>query len=276
MGDDLVGDLDLAAHGVDGDQCAFELLGLGEFVEEIRDGGDLVGLFRHAELRQDQPRRGRVGAERMQGFEPFAVVVGAPRRLAVDSDEVVPVRPQRRHPAVEAASEQDRIDPIDEHAHPALARNAVMEFREPAQEIEMVLAPGDNVVEIVARGDRRAGDQQQHLLERIHHPPRFAVIPKFGKMLQQKGHSRPRYLFVQDRSSNRGHASAPCRIRAPTESQPSRQLKMTPHAPVNLTSQPWTHSHRQLIFGKVVVHSAPNEMTRHMGPGSRPGRLVET
>ena len=93
VSDDLVCDLDLAAHGVDGDQCAFELLGFGEFVEEIRDCGDFIGLFRHAELRQDQPRRARVGAERMQGFEPFALVVGAPRRLAIDRDEVVPAGP---------------------------------------------------------------------------------------------------------------------------------------------------------------------------------------
>ena len=108
----------------------------------------------------------------------------------------------------------------------------MMEGREPAQEIKVVLAPGDNVVEVVARGDRRADDQQQHLLERVHDPPRFTVIPQFGKMLQEKGHPRPRYLFIQDRSSNRGHASAPCRIRAPTESQPSRQLKMTPMHPL--------------------------------------------
>src|SRR3984893_13801354 len=149
VGDDLVGDLDLTAHGVDGHQRAFELPGLREFIEEIRDGGDLVGLFRHAELRQDQPCRGRVSAERVQGFEPLAAVVGAPRGLAVDGDEVVPVRPQRRHPTCKAASEQDRIDPIDQLAQPALARNTVMKLREPAQEIEVVPAPGTHVVEIV-------------------------------------------------------------------------------------------------------------------------------
>ena len=110
VGDDLVGDLDLAAHGVDGDERAFELLGLGELVEQLGDGGDLVGLFRNLKLRQGQPGVGGVGAERMQGFEPLALVVGAPRRLAVDGDEVVPTRPERRDPALEAASEQDRID----------------------------------------------------------------------------------------------------------------------------------------------------------------------
>ena len=48
VGDDLVGDVDLTAHGIDGDERAFELLGFGELIEQVRDGGDLVGLFGHA------------------------------------------------------------------------------------------------------------------------------------------------------------------------------------------------------------------------------------
>src|SRR5215468_723098 len=107
-----------------------------------------------------EPRRGRVGAECVQGLEPFVAVVGAPCGLAVDGDEVVPVRPQRRHPTRKAASEQDRIDPVDEFAQPALSRNAVIELREGAQEIEMLPAPGANIFEIIATGDRRADDQR--------------------------------------------------------------------------------------------------------------------
>ena len=59
VGDDFVGDLDLAAHGIDGDQRSVELPGLGEMIEQFRDGGDFVGLFRHAELRQGEPPRVR-------------------------------------------------------------------------------------------------------------------------------------------------------------------------------------------------------------------------
>jgi hypothetical protein len=50
--DDPVGDLDLTAHGVDGDQGAFELLVFGELIEKFRNGGDLVGLLRDGELCQ--------------------------------------------------------------------------------------------------------------------------------------------------------------------------------------------------------------------------------
>ena len=58
---DLVGDGDLAAHRIDGDERAFELLGLGELVEQIGDRGDLIGLFRDRELRQCQTGIGGVG-----------------------------------------------------------------------------------------------------------------------------------------------------------------------------------------------------------------------
>lgn len=51
---DLVGDLDLAAHGVDADEGALELTGVGQIVEQLGNGGDLVGLLRHAALRQHQ------------------------------------------------------------------------------------------------------------------------------------------------------------------------------------------------------------------------------
>jgi hypothetical protein len=64
----------------------------------------------------------------MQGFEPFALVVGSARGFAVDRDKLMPVGPERRDPAIETTAEQDRIDPVDERTYPALAGNAVMEI----------------------------------------------------------------------------------------------------------------------------------------------------
>ena len=70
MGDDLVGDRDLTAHGIDGDERAFELFGCSELIEQIRDSDDLVGLFGDRELRKRQAGVFGVGRERMQGFSP--------------------------------------------------------------------------------------------------------------------------------------------------------------------------------------------------------------
>jgi hypothetical protein len=48
----------------------------------------------------------------VQGFETFAVIMGATGGLAVDGDELVAIRPERGDPGVEAASKQDWIDPF--------------------------------------------------------------------------------------------------------------------------------------------------------------------
>src|ERR1700722_18444821 len=64
-------------------------------------------------------------------------------------------------------------------------RIAVVIRREFSQEVEMVFAPGGDLVEIVARGDGGAGQQQQDLGQRVDDPPRLAVVIEPGKMLQQ-------------------------------------------------------------------------------------------
>ena len=102
---DLVGDGDLTAHGVDGHQRSFELFGFGQMVEKFRNGRDFIGFLRHAELSQDKLGIGRIGAQGMERLEPFALVVGAARRLAVDGNQIVPVRPEFLDPALKTARE---------------------------------------------------------------------------------------------------------------------------------------------------------------------------
>ena len=70
---------------------------------------------------------------------------------------------------------------------PALAGNAEMEFRELPQEVQVMLTPGDDIVEIVAGGDGRAGNQQQDLLERISNAPGLTFVLELRKMLQKQG-----------------------------------------------------------------------------------------
>src|SRR5208282_665643 len=80
-----------------------------------------------------------------------------------------------------------------------------MEIRKSAQEVEMVLAPGGNLVKIVAGRDRRTSHQEQYLLERIHHPPGFAAIVEVGKMPKKYRKPCARGIWVDDR----GHEGAP-------------------------------------------------------------------
>jgi hypothetical protein len=66
----------------------------------------------------------------------------------------VPSRPHGGDEGLKAAREQRRIDPVHQIAQPAGTRHAVMEVTEAAQEIEVVLSPKDDLVEVVAGGDR--------------------------------------------------------------------------------------------------------------------------
>src|SRR5208283_1782730 len=59
------------------------------------------------------------------------------------------------------------IDAVHQRAQPPFARDSMMERREPAKKAEMVLAPADDIVEVVARRDRGAGQQKQDLGQRI-------------------------------------------------------------------------------------------------------------
>lgn len=88
-------------------------------IEQLGNGGDLVGLLRNRELRQGQPGGGGVGAQGVQGFEPLAMIVGAARGLAVDGDDVMPARPELGDPALKAACEQGGIDAVHQVAQPA-------------------------------------------------------------------------------------------------------------------------------------------------------------
>jgi hypothetical protein len=51
---------------------------------------------------------------------------------------------------------------IDQCAQPTLAGNAVMVRRAFSQKIQMMLAPRDDIVEIVARHDVRAAQQKKN------------------------------------------------------------------------------------------------------------------
>ena len=76
-------------------------------------------------------------------------------------------------------------------------------------------APGADVVEIVAGRNGRTGEQQQYLLEWVHHPPGFAIIADIGKMLEQNGKTAPRYFLVKGVFDYGKHEWRSWRITAP-------------------------------------------------------------
>jgi hypothetical protein len=55
-------------------------------------------------------------------------------------------------------------------------------MRDLPQKIEVILTPGNDIVKVVTACDRRAGNQQQNLLERIYNEPGLAVVSELGKV----------------------------------------------------------------------------------------------
>src|SRR4029077_19357463 len=111
---------------------SFELVGFGQVVEKFRNGRDFIGFLGHAELSQDEPGIGCIGAQSMERLEPLALVVSAARRLAVDGDQIMPAGPEFLDPARKTAPEQQRIETVDQRPQPAGTRDAKMKWREPS------------------------------------------------------------------------------------------------------------------------------------------------
>jgi hypothetical protein len=59
------------------------------------------------------------------------------------------------------------------------------------------LPQSGDVVEIVARADRGAGEQQQNLGQRKSDPARLAIVFDLGKFLQEKRQPGARHLGVE-------------------------------------------------------------------------------
>jgi len=72
------------------------------------------------------------------------------RRLAVDGDQIMPAGPEFLDPALKTAPEQHRIETIDQRPQPAGTRNPKMKWREPSQKIQVMLAPCNDFIKIVA------------------------------------------------------------------------------------------------------------------------------
>jgi hypothetical protein len=111
----------------------------------------------------------------------------------------------------------------------------MMEVRELSQKSQMMLAPGDDIVEVIAGRDRGAGHQQQDLLEGIHNAPGLAVVLELGKVLQKQTKTRTRDLSVEDRV----HDGAPPRIKSAHGITTASSTQNYADQPVNLSSEPW-------------------------------------
>ena len=128
--DDLLGDLGLATHGVDGDDRALDR----QQLQQLGDRGDLVGFLVHRaggehELLDRTPGRDHV--HRAVAERP---VEGAARGLAVDCDHALHSAREALRPGDEAGLETLRVERAEDEAELIVARRTVGEGQEATQE----------------------------------------------------------------------------------------------------------------------------------------------
>jgi hypothetical protein len=99
----------------------------------------------------------------------------------------MPAGPEFLDPALETAPEQQRIETVDQRPQPAGTRDAKMKWREPSQKLQVMAAPCNDFIKIVAIGDCCAGQKQQHFRQREGHPPGLPTILDLREMPGQNG-----------------------------------------------------------------------------------------
>jgi hypothetical protein len=151
--EDLLGDPGLAAHGVDRHQRAAE----GQAVEQLGNGGDLVGLGMAGLLTQHQTLTAGPGRHHVQRAPIARAIVRAPRGLAVDRHHLraldlrlVPAKAV--HPLGEALGEEVAIQGVDHVVERVVTGNATSEGQEAAKEGLLRHRPPPDLHEVLGPG----------------------------------------------------------------------------------------------------------------------------
>lgn len=101
-------------------------------------------------LPQHQTDRGGEGRDRMKREFAVTAIMAASGCLAINGDEIRPLRPHFLHPGVETGGVQRGIDPVHQQGELMSAGNAVVIGGNIAQERQMHLAPGPAVPVVIA------------------------------------------------------------------------------------------------------------------------------
>ena len=91
---------------------------------------------------------------------------------------------------LEGGGEERGIDPVHQDGQPALAGDAMLIGRMPAEKVEMRRPPGGDVLVVVAVGDGTADDEKQDLRQRMQDPPHVARVFHPSEMVEQRGKAR--------------------------------------------------------------------------------------
>src|SRR6185437_5428564 len=191
---DLPRNLCLRAHGINGDDRAFE----GHQLQNLWNRRDFVRFLLASHLRQGQPEVRRPDADRMQGPQAFATIVTPPQRLAIhgqnrlfDSRRLDSLCLQRLEPACKTDLKRGRIKSGEDAPKDVLSRNAVGQIQLLQQEIALKLGQfcnGSRAVRSGQHGHERDDHDADQRMPQIYLRP--GILQAF-KMLTHRIQTDP-------------------------------------------------------------------------------------
>src|SRR5882757_3710374 len=168
--DDLLRDLALTPHRVDGDDRTVD----GQQVQQLWNGDDFIGFLGYLGLTEHETlARGESGYH-VDRRLAFVFETGPARRLAVDRDDAFRYCGDRRDPGGEAALELSGVQHGQDIAEMIVGRRAVTERTEAAQQVQLLHAKDGYLGDGLRPGRYREQAKKKDLLKRITH---LALLP---------------------------------------------------------------------------------------------------
>jgi hypothetical protein len=186
----------------------------------------------------------------MQRLLAAPSVMAATRGFAIDGDQIGRIRTQCGGPTGEAGLEQRRVDAVHQHAQPVGSGNAEVELGVAAQEVQVGLAPFDDLVVIVTTADAGRDHQKQHFRQREAHLGGLTRVFHRGEMLQQA--AQPGLLKCSVHVRQDRHVVHPWSL--PEDrvtsyeshfAEPNEAAIPGQETAVNLNAWPWAHCGRR-------------------------------
>src|SRR5450432_362288 len=175
--DDLLRDLALAPHSVDGDDRAVD----GQQVKQLRNGDDFIGFFGYLDLTEHETLTRGEGRYHVDRRLAFVFETGPARRLAVDRDDALRYSGDRCDPGCEAALELSGVQHGQDVAEMIVRRRAVTERTEAAEQVQLLHAKDGYLGDGLRPGQYREQAEKKDLLQRIAH---LSLLPGVAEMLE--------------------------------------------------------------------------------------------
>ena len=206
LGNDLRGNVPLAALSIDAHQQALQVQGL----EQFRKRAQFVALAGDLLLPQHQAESGRVRADHMHGWR---IPIGRPaHRLAIDRHVAIERADDATDPASERRLELFGIQHAEDPKEGVLRRDTILQNQKAPQPIRLEPTPQGDVLETVRVREHRAHRNHQDLPEVMASPiARPARVFQLTQCLHQARSRRTHFVRPKDesrRGSERVHKMA--------------------------------------------------------------------